>query len=336
LRFTLAAFAAQGRDIKLAEDRIEGYRNFCNKLWNASRFVFMNLEGYQGTCQLDEHTEKSIADQWILSRLNNTTQEVNIALENFKFNDASLAVYKFIWNEYCDWYIEFAKSRLQEEGPEKIAAQNVLVHVLEAALKLLHPFMPFITEEIWQKLPKSGDSIMVSAFPEFDVANSNAEVEEAMGKVMEVITGVRNIRGEMNLNPGLKLNALIKTRHADLEATLNKHSGFICELARVGQITIGPDIEKPEVSASSVLGEMDLIIPLEGMMDFGEERSRIEKELKKIEKDLIFLDKKLSNPNFVKKAPAEVIEKDEKRKTTLSEKQAKLEIHLKTIEQATR
>ena len=336
LRFTLAAFAAQGRDIKLAEERIEGYRNFCNKLWNASRFVFMNLDGYQGTCQLNKNTEKSIADQWILSRLNSTTQEVNQALDNFKFNDASLAVYKFIWNEYCDWYIEFAKPRLQEDGPGKIASQNVLVHVLEAALKLLHPFMPFITEEIWQKLPKNGDSIMVSAFPKFDVAKSDKDVEKAMGKVMEVITGVRNIRGEMNLNPGLKLKALIKTRHANLEATLTKYSDLICELARLGQITIGPEIEKPKMSASSVLGEMDLIIPLEGMMDFEEERGRIEKELKKIEKDLIFLDKKLSNPNFVKKAPAEVIEKDEKRKATLSDKRAKLEIHLKTIEKAIR
>ena len=177
---------------------------------------------------------------------------------------------------------------------------------------------------------------MVSAFPDYDIANSNTEVENAMGKVMEVITGIRNIRGEMNLNPGLKLNALIKTRGADLEAILKKHSGFICELARVDQISIGPGIEKPKVSASSVLGEMDLIIPLEGMMDFEEEKSRIEKELKKIEKDLIFLSKKLSNPNFVNKAPAEVIEKDEKRKTILSEKQVKLEIHLKTIEQATR
>ena len=335
LRFTLAAFAAQGRDVKLAEDRIEGYRNFCNKLWNASRFVFMNLEGYQGTCQLNKHAEKSIADQWILSRLNNTTQEVNQALENFKFNDASLAVYKFIWNEYCDWYIELAKPRLQEDGPEKIVAQNVLVHVLEAALKLLHPFMPFITEEIWQKLPKTGDSIMVSTFPKFDVAKSDEDVEKAMGKVMEVITGVRNIRGEMNLNPGLKLNALLKTRHTNLETTLIKYSDLICELARLDQITIGPKIEKPRVSASSVLGEMDLIIPLEGMMDLEEERGRIEKELKKIEKDLIFLDKKLSNPNFVKKAPVEVIEKDEKRKATLSDKQAKLEIHLKTIEKAT-
>jgi valyl-tRNA synthetase len=336
LRFTLAAFAAQGRDIKLDEDRIDGYRNFCNKLWNASRFVFMNLEGYEGTCQLDEQANRSIADQWILSRLNNTTQEVNQALEDFKFNDAALTVYKFIWNEYCDWYIELVKSRLTVEGPEKKVAQNVLLHVLEASLKLLHPFMPFITEEIWQKLPKTGDSIMVSTFPEFKADRSDAKVEETMGKVMEVITGVRNIRGEMNLNPGLKLNALIKTSRADLEVTLKEHAGFIRELARVDQITIGSDIEKPEVSASSVLGEMDLIIPLEGMMDFEEERSRIEKELKKIEKDLIFLDKKLSNPNFVKKAPAEVIEKDEKRKTTLSEKQAKLEIHLKTIEQATR
>jgi valyl-tRNA synthetase len=296
----------------------------------------MNLDGYQGTCQLNEHAELSIADQWILSRLNSTTQEVNQALENFKFNDASLAVYKFIWNEYCDWYIEFAKPRLQEDGPGKIAAQNVLVHVLEAALKLLHPFMPFITEEIWQKLPKNGDSIMVSAFPKFDATKSDKDVEKAMGKIMEVITGVRNIRGEMNLNPGLKLKALIKTRHANLEAMLKKYSGFICDLARLDQITIGPKIEKSKVSASSVLGEMDLIIPLEGMMDFEEERGRIEKELKKIEKDLIFLDKKLSNPNFVKKAPAEVIEKDEKRKATLSDKQVKLEIHLKTIEKATR
>jgi len=336
LRFTLAAFAAQGRDIKLDEDRIEGYRNFCNKLWNASRFVFMNLEGYEGTCQLNEQAQRSIADQWILSRLNATTQDVNQALENFRFNDAALTVYKFIWNEYCDWYIEFAKSRLVTEGPEKNTAQNVLLHVLEASLKLLHPFMPFITEEIWQKLPKEGDSIMVSPFPEFKEDGNDSKVEADMGKVMEVITGVRNIRGEMNLNPGLKLNALVKTRHADLEAILKKHAHLIRELARVDQITIGPDIEKTKVSASSVLSEMDLIIPLEGMMDFDEEKNRIEKELKKIEKDLIFLNKKLSNPNFVEKAPAEVIEKDEKRKTILSEKQAKLEIHLKTIEQAMR
>ena len=336
LRFTLAAFAAQGRDIKLDEDRIEGYRNFCNKLWNASRFVFMNLEDYKGSCALDEKANLSTADRWILSRLNRATKDVNDALEAFKFNDAALAIYKFIWNEYCDWYIELSKSRLVNSGPDKAVAQNVLIHVLNSALKLLHPFMPFITEEIWQKLPQEDESIMVSAFPEYQESHTDAEVEKVMATVMEVITGVRNIRGEMNLNPGLKLNALIKTSNSEIQKALQDQSTYIRELARVEQLNIGPDMEKPELSASSVLGDMDLIIPLEGMMDFQEERNRVEKELKKIEKDLIFLDKKLSNPNFVKKAPAEVIEKDEQRKTSLSEKQAKLEIQLKTIEQATR
>ena len=333
LRFTLAAFAAQGRDIKLAEDRIEGYRNFCNKLWNASRFVFMNLEDYKGSCALDKGSKFSSADLWILSRLNRATKEVNEALEAFRFNDAALKVYKFIWNEYCDWYIEFTKSKLADPGWERVAAQNMLIHVLNSALKLLHPFMPFITEEIWQKLPQDENSIMVSGFPEYLKAETNEAIEKEMALIMEVITGIRNIRGEMNLNPGLKLNVLVKTQSSETQQTLKYHGEYVRELARVERLEAGSNIEKPKVSASSVLGEMDLIIPLEGMMDFQEERNRVEKELKKIEKDLIFLDKKLSNPNFVKKAPVDIIEKDEQRKKSLSLKQVKLEIHLKTIEQ---
>ena len=333
LRFTLAAFAAQGRDIKLAEDRIEGYRNFCNKLWNASRFVFMNLEDYKGSCALDERSKFSSADLWILSRLNRATKEVNEALEAFRFNDAALTVYKFIWNEYCDWYIELTKSKLADPGLQRVAAQNMLIHVLDSALKLLHPFMPFITEEIWQKLPQNEDSIMISAFPEYREEQTNEVIEKEMAVIMEVITGIRNIRGEMNLNPGLKLNVLVKTQNSAIQQTLQYHGEYVRELARVEQLETGPNIEKPKVSASSVLGEMDLIIPLEGKMDFQEELKRVEKELKKIEKDLIFLDKKLSNPDFVKKAPVDIIEKDEQRKKSLSLKQAKLEIHLKTIEQ---
>ncbi len=333
LRFTLAAFAAQGRDIKLAEDRIEGYRNFCNKLWNASRFVFMNLEDYKGSCVLDKRSKFSSADLWILSRLNRATKEVNEALEAFRFNDAALTVYKFIWNEYCDWYIELTKSKLASPGRERVAAQNMLIHVLDSALKLLHPFMPFITEEIWQKLPQDENSIMVSPFPEYREAQTNEAIEKEMALIMEVITGIRNIRGEMNLNPGLKLNVLVKTQSSETQQTLKYHGEYVRELARVEKLEAGSNVVKPKVSASSVLGEMDLIIPLEGMMDFQEERNRVEKELKKIEKDLIFLDKKLSNPNFVKKAPVDIIEKDEQRKKSLSLKQVKLEIHLKTIEQ---
>ena len=193
--------------------------------------------------------------------------------------------------------------------------------------------MPFITEEIWQKLPQDENSIMVSAFPEYREAQTNEAIEKEMAVIMEVITGIRNIRGEMNLNPGLKLNVLVKTQNSAIQQTLQYHGEYVRELARVERLEAGSNIEKPKVSASSVLGEMDLIIPLEGMMDFQEERNRVEKELKKIEKDLIFLDKKLSNPNFVKKAPVDIIEKDEQRKKSLSLKQVKLEIHLKTIEQ---
>jgi len=336
LRFTLAAFAAQGRDIKLAEERIEGYRNFCNKLWNASRFAFMNLEDYQGTSKLDPSLKHSPADRWILSRLNSTCRDVNSALEEFKFNEAASAVYKFIWNEFCDWYIELSKSSLLSEGPQKQAAQNVLVHVLTASLKLLHPFMPFITEEIWQKLPtgENANSIMCTSFPEYDATRDDEEIERTMDLMMGIIYSARNIRGEMNIKPGLTVPLLIKAQDQEKIDLIRASTKSINELARVDLREVGASVVKPKVAASSVLDGMDLIIPLEGMMDFAEERNRIEKELKKIEKDLIFLDKKLSNQNFVKNAPPEIIEKDKLRMLTLSEKQMKLKVHLQTIEQA--
>ncbi len=337
LRFTLAAFAAQGRDIKLAEDRIEGYRNFCNKLWNASRFAFMNLEDYSGDCQLRESKDRSLADHWILSRLNETCKEVDSALQNFKFNDAASNIYKFIWNEFCDWYIELSKSRLNSENlSERQTTQNVLIHVLEASLKLLHPIMPFITEEIWQKLPHDNLSIMVAPYPQFDPGKANSEAENQMNKIMGVINVVRNIRGEMNLNPGLQVPLYIKTTETETEKIISAPSStqYVKELARVKDLEIGPDVVKPKVSASSVFESNDVHIPLEGLMDFEEEKKRVEKEIKKIEKDMVFLEKKLTNPNFVDKAPAEVIEKDQRRKQDLSEKHIKLKSHLETIKQA--
>ncbi len=335
LRFTLAAFAAQGRDIKLDEERIDGYRNFCNKLWNASRFAFMNLEDYKGTCALKTSKHRSLADRWILSRLNRTAQDVQVALEAFRFNDAATTLYKFIWNEFCDWYIELSKSRLNSDNAnEKQATQNVLVHVLEAALKLLHPFMPFITEEIWQKLPKDGDSIMVASFPEFDPKSEDAEAETHLQWIMEIINAARNIRGEMNLKPSLKIPLRIKTNDTEKELIANTSAYYVIELARLEDLEVGPSVVKPKVSASSILSGAEVIVPLEGLMDFGEEKKRVEKELKKVEKEIIFLSKKLSNPNFVDRAPPDVIEKDRQKHEDLSEKQTKLQVHLKTIEQA--
>ncbi len=333
LRFTLAAFAAQGRDIKLAEERIEGYRNFCNKLWNASRFVLMNLEDYKGTCELDANLERPASHQWILSRFNEACGEVNRALEEFKFNDAASAIYKFIWNEYCDWFIELSKPHLYK-GENREATQNILVHVLEASLRLLHPFMPFITEEIRSKLPAGDGSIMEASFPQFEKNKSDAEVEETFSTIINVITCVRNIRGEMNLNPGLNLDLLIRTEQAQHTEVLEAHSLYINTLARVNLIESGPEVEKPKVSASSVWDGMDIFVSLEGKMDFAEEKKRIEKELKKIKKDIIVLNKKLSNKNFIDKAPPEVIEKDNQRKQNLSEKQTRLNNHLEAVDQA--
>jgi len=330
LRFTLAAFAAQGRDIKLSEERIEGYRNFCNKLWNASRFVLMNLDDYNGTYKLIPNGERPASHRWILSRLNEACREVNHALEEFKFNDAASSIYKFIWNEYCDWFLELSKPHLYG-GDERKETQNILVYVLENCLRLLHPFMPFITEEIHSKLPGTSGSIMEDPFPEYKENNVDLEAEKTFSTVINVIDCVRNVRGEMNLNPGLNLDLLIRTKHDHEVAILKHNTKYINSLGRAKLIESGPTVKKPRVSISSVCDEMDIFIPLEGKINFTEEKKRVEKELKKIEKDIIVLDKKLSNKNFIDKAPSEVIEKDSQRKKFLSEKQARLRIHLETV-----
>ena len=330
LRFTLAAFAAQGRDIKLSEERIEGYRNFCNKLWNASRFVLMNLDGYDGTYKLIPNEERPASHRWILSRLNEACREVNHALEEFKFNDAASSIYKFVWNEYCDWFLELSKPHLYG-GNDRKETQNILVYVLENCLRLLHPFMPFITEEIHSKLPGTTGSMMEDTFPEYKENNVDLEAEKTFSTVINVIDCVRNVRGEMNLNPGLNLDLLIRTRHDHEVTTLNNNTQYINSLGRANLIQSGPTVKKPRVSISSVCGEMDIFIPLEGKINFTEEKNRVEKELNKIEKDIIVLVKKLSNKNFIDKAPPEVIEKDSQRKKILSEKQARLKIHLETV-----
>ena len=330
LRFTLAAFAAQGRDIKLSEERIEGYRNFCNKLWNASRFVLMNLDGYDGTYKLIPNEERPASHRWILSRLNEACREVNHALEEFKFNDAASSIYKFVWNEYCDWFLELSKPHLYG-GNDRKETQNILVYVLGNCLRLLHPFMPFITEEIHSKLPGTTGSMMEDTFPEYKENNVDLEAEKTFSTVINVIDCVRNVRGEMNLNPGLNLDLLIRTTHDHEVTTLNNNTQYINSLGRANLIKSGPTVKKPRVSISSVCGEMDIFIPLEGKINFTEEKNRVEKELNKIKKDIIVLVKKLSNKNFIDKAPPEVIEKDGQRKKILSEKQARLKIHLETV-----
>jgi valyl-tRNA synthetase len=348
-RFTLAAFAAQGRDIKMSTERIEGYRNFANKIWNASRFVFMNLDDdFTPNAELIT-TNSGLADRWILSRLNAVARDVKSALAEYRFNDVASSLYHFIWHEYCDWYLELSKPSLYEEkgSASRKAAQTVLVHVLETALRLLHPVMPFITEEIWQALPEgvrakgrgtkdegrkdAVESIMVSAYPVADEQMINAGIEQDMQMVMDLILAIRNIRGEMNIAPSQQIKAIVKVENRELGEHLEKNIGYARTLGRLSDVGIGVDEKKPKAAATGVIKGAEIYVPLEGLIDLSQERDRLQKEIAKISKDIEVFSKKLSNKNFVDKAPKEVVEKDTAKLEEFKAKREKLEQSLKVL-----
>ena len=341
-RFTLAAFAAQGRDIKMSTERIEGYRNFANKIWNASRFVMMNLEeGFVPSTDLMT-SDSSLSDQWILSRLNSVAKEVQAALTEYRFNDIASTLYQFIWHEYCDWYLELSKPALYEEkgSVSRKATQTVLAHVLETALRLLHPIMPFITEEIWQTLPEKvrsqksevrKESIMVSAYPVADEKMINPGIERDMQMVMDLILAIRNIRGEMNIAPSLQIKAIVKVEKREMGEHLEKSAGYVKTLGRLAELSIGVDEKKPKAAATGVITGAEVYVPLEGIIDLTQERDRLQKEIAKISKDIDVFSKKLSNKNFVDKAPKEVVEKDTAKLEEFKVKRDKLELSLKML-----
>lgn len=324
-RFTLAAFAAQGRDIKFSEDRVEGYRHFVNKLWNASRFILMNLKvdqdnTFSNTKNYIEQdlNPKDLASKWILSKLAVTTDDVNRALEEYRFNDAASNIYQFIWHEFCDWYIELSKIELKNiESQDSI--KWCLLYVLDTSLKLLHPFMPFVTEEIWQKIkvfwsnyknkPKGNrESITISDFPKSLPRDYKAE--EDMSFVIEAVTGARTIRGELNIPPPTKLKIFIKTFSKDVEEILIENIDYIKGLAKADKVIIGTSIEKPEHSATSVKSSMELYIPLKGVLNIKSEVDRLRKDQRNIEESIAILNKKLLNEDFLQRAPKEIVEKE--------------------------
>jgi valyl-tRNA synthetase len=348
-RFTLTAFAAQGRDIKLAPERIEGYRNFANKIWNASRFVMMNLEeGFAPNSELLT-SDASLADRWILSRLNSVVKDVESALADYRFNDVASALYHFTWHEYCDWYLELSKPALMGDlgAAPRRATQTVLAHVLETALRLLHPIMPFITEEIWQNLPDgvrvqgsgSGvqkgkgtvESIMVAPFPVAEDALINAGIEQDMQMVMDLILAIRNIRGEMNIAPSMQITVVVKVENRELGEHLEKSAGYAKTLARIKELRIGVAEDKPKNVATAVIKGAEVYVPLEGILDLTQERDRLQKEVAKLSKDIEVFSQKLSNKNFVDKAPKEVVEKDTAKLEEFKVKREKLEESLKML-----
>ena len=341
-RFTLAAFAAMGRDIKLSEDRIEGYRHFVNKIWNASRFSLMNLpEDRQwphnarlsdGTALVDVNLATVLGDhhKWILHRLEEQKKFQLAQLRDYRFNDAAQGIYKFVWNELCDWYLELVKPDMREEGDAKSVAQFVLWTVLRETLLLLHPFMPFVTAEVWGYLPGNIDAegqatdIALELFPVQRGACVNEEAASRMEMVQEAISAVRTIRAELNIPPSHKLAATIRPANDAAKDILAAQQHVISLLARLSELTLDAGAEAPKASASHVACGNEIIVPLSGAVDLKAEVARLEKELAKMDKECAMLSGKLKNEQYVSRAPAEVVEKDRARVKELEDAKEKL------------
>jgi len=322
-RFTLAAFAAQGRDIKFSEDRVEGYRHFVNKLWNASRYIMMNLNGEDLPDDIALEPLE-LTEKWILSRLAATAEDVEKALNDYRFNDAANGIYQFIWHELCDWYIEISKPiLLGERDNRRKSAVDCLYFVLEKSLRLLHPFMPFVTEEIWQELPgKRGESIMVQDYP--CKLQHNEEAERRMGYVMEAVTSIRSVRGELNVSPSTELVAHIRVRSDEIKNILQENDFIISKLSRIKELIIGVDVKRPHGASASITSNMEIYVPIKGILDIDTEIKRLKKELDKVNETISFLDKKLLNEDFLNSAPQHIVEKEKNRYNEAIEKREKI------------
>lgn len=319
LRFMLITGNTPGNDMRFYWERVEGTRNFANKIWNASRFALMNMEGYDKDAELAPYT---LADKWILSRLQDTVKDVTGLLERFELGEAGRAIYDFIWSEVCDWYIEIAKPRLynKEAAAERATAQHVLAAVLVSAMKLLHPYMPFITEEIYQCLPHEAESIMISKWPVADESLVDPEAERGMNAIMDSIKAIRNMRAEVNANPGKKIPAIMLVSE-DLREVVAHNDSYIKLLGGIDNLELRPlNGEKPENAMAAVVTGIEVYLPLAGLIDVEKETQRLSKELAAMEKDLQRAGGKLNNAGFLAKAPEDVIAKERAKYEELSGK----------------
>jgi valyl-tRNA synthetase len=311
LRFTFASLATTGRDIRFDIGRIEGNKNFCNKLWNASRYVLMNTDA------LDEgDTEFSAADKWIRSRLHTAVTSVHENIANYRFDLVAQTVYDFTWHEFCDWYLELSKPVLQSDSAtdaQKRGTRLTLIEVLEELLRLLHPLMPFITEEIWAQVApiagKEGDTIMLQEYPGATTHPTGPAVEEEIEWVKQFILGIRQIRGEMDISPGKPLPVLLENSAAEDRKFAEQNEHLLIRVGRVESVrSLAADEEAP-ASATALLGNMRLLVPMAGLIDVEVEKARLGKQRERVNADLGLTQRKLDNPDFVNNAPADVVTK---------------------------
>jgi valyl-tRNA synthetase len=328
LRFTVLYLAPLGQDVLFSADKCDFGRNFANKIWNAGRFLLMNSESISVKEELkDAHID--FADEWIISRFNETLEEFNKAMDSFEINNATKIIYSFVWNDFCDWYVEMIKNRLYADDEEvKSAVLTRALSIFENMLKMVHPFMPFVTEEIWQltKERNEGESISTSEFPEVKKELINPQADKDMEVVENIITAIRNIRGEMNIPPSKKINVLLKSSEVS-----ERQIDYIKKLARVEDLKAGENIVKPKASASSVVKSSEIYIPLEGLIDLDVERQRLQKEITRLEGSLTGIEKKLSNEKFVNGAPADVVEKERTKQRDWQENLSKLKEILENL-----
>ena len=311
-RFTLVSIAVSGvRDVRISEERIEGYRNFANKIWNAARLVLANLDGYDP--KLARRAAPTVADRWIRSRLAATVRSVRRSLDAYRFSDAASAVYQFLWAEFCDWYLEIAKRSLyQAEDPRaRAATQRTLVETLETTLRLLHPFMPFISEEIWQRLPHEGPSIMIAPFPKAGRGASDPDAEAEMAGVIAIVSAIRAIRSETRISPAAEIRVTINPE-ADSLARLTAATPLIGVLSR-SRVTVEPGAARPPQSAVAVAAGAEVFVHLEGAVDLTAERARLVKEIERADKEIAFIQGKLARPEFVERARPDVVERERAR-----------------------
>ncbi len=328
LRFTLATGNSPGNDMRFSDERVEASRNFANKIWNAARFILMNLPENEPAPYIPQGLE--IEDKWILSQYNTLVSGVTDSLEKFELGMAVQKLYDFIWDVFCDWYIEIAKIRLNGDDEDKKAtARAVLVYVMSNTLKLLHPFMPFITEEIWQTLPHTGESIMISDWPKADSALNFATEEAEMSRIMTAIKAVRNRRAEMNVAPSKKAKIFIETAYAD---TFSKGTVFFKRLASASEVEVAAHFDDMDSAVSIITESARLYIPMDELVDFKAELARLNKEKAGVQKELDFVNNKLNNENFVNKAPAAVVEGQRQAKAQLEEKMALILESIEKIE----
>jgi valyl-tRNA synthetase len=334
LRFLLATGTTPGNDIRFQWEKVEANWNFGNKIWNAARFTLMNVEGITAE-DIELEGTKTIADRWILHRLQETKQNATQLMEKYEFGEAGRTLYNFIWDDLCDWYIEMAKLPLygEDEQPKRMA-QSVLVHVFDQTMRMLHPMMPFITEEIWQHLPHEGTSIMSASWPVADSQLFDEEAVRDMELIQEVIRSVRNTRAEMNVPPSKAVPMSLKPSNSQASERVERGRDYIVRFGNPETLTIDAAMEAPEKSISHVLSGAEIFLPLEGLINVDEEIERLQREKDKLDKEVERVTKKLNNEGFVSKAPAHVVEEEKEKQKDYEQKREKVTARMEELQKS--